>query len=158
MSGTVVENITLGEFEPDMQKVLAICGKVGILDFIESLPNGFETRLAENGRNLSGGQRQRLAIARALYVDASIYLFDEPTAALDESSGQQFLKALQELRDLGKIIVLVSHDKTLLSFADRVYAVSNNTMTSEFRVKQYIQGETFTALQLTDSESENRQA
>lgn len=156
MSGTVLENITLGEFEPDMQKILAICAKVGVLDFIQSLPDGFETRLAENGRNLSGGQRQRLAIARALYVDAPIYLFDEPTAALDEFSGQQFLKVVQELRDLGKIIVLVSHDKSLLSFADRVYTVNNGTMTSEFRANQNIQGEMFTALQLSDTESEHR--
>src|SRR5258708_35826067 len=78
MSGTIIENITLGEFEPDMRKILALCTKVGILDFIQSLPEGFETRLAENGRNLSGGQRQRLAIARALYVDArSIYLMNQ---------------------------------------------------------------------------------
>ena len=83
-----------------MRKILAICSKIGILDFIQSLPEGFETRLAENGRNLSGGQRQRLAIARALYVEAPIYLFDEPMAALDEYSGRQFLEALQELRGL----------------------------------------------------------
>ena len=132
MSGTVVENITLSEFKPDMGRIFAICTKLGILDFIESLPEGFETRLAENGRNLSGGQRQRLAIARALYVDAWIYLFDEPMAALDEASGQRFLNLLQELRGLGKIVVLVSHDSRLISFADRVYTVSdwqdNNTV------------------------------
>jgi ATP-binding cassette subfamily B protein len=124
MSGTVIENITLGEFEPDMRKIFAICTKLGILDFIQSLPEGFETRLAENGRNLSGGQRQRLAIARALYVDAPIYLFDEPMAALDEASEQQFLEVLQELKSLGKIVVLVSHDSRLITFADRVYTVS----------------------------------
>ena len=82
MSGTIVENIALGEFEPDMQRIINICAKAGVIDFIQSLPEGFETRLAENGRDLSGGQRQRLAIARALYMDAPIYLFDEPTAAL----------------------------------------------------------------------------
>jgi ATP-binding cassette, subfamily C, bacteriocin exporter len=132
MSGTVIENITLGEFEPDMRNVLAICTKLGMLDFIQSLPEGFETRLAENGRNLSGGQRQRLAIARALYADAPVYLFDEPMAALDEFSGQRFLNVLQELRGLGKIVVLVSHDRRLISFADRVYTVADGTITSEF--------------------------
>jgi ATP-binding cassette, subfamily C, bacteriocin exporter len=148
MSETIIENIALGEFEPDMRKILAICTKIGILDFIQSLPEGFETRLAENGRNLSGGQRQRLAIARALYVDAPIYLFDEPMAALDEYSGRQFLEVLQELRGLGKIVVLVSHDSRLISFADRVYTVSNGTITPESAVIRYIQGENIKALQL----------
>jgi ATP-binding cassette, subfamily C, bacteriocin exporter len=158
MSGTVIENITLGEFEPDMRKILAICTKVGILDFIQSLPEGFETRLAENGRNLSGGQRQRLAIARALYVDAPIYLFDEPTAALDELSGRRFLEVLQDLRDLGRIVVLVSHDSRLISFADRVYTVNNGTITAEVIVTRYIKGEMFKALQLADRESDQRNA
>jgi ATP-binding cassette, subfamily C, bacteriocin exporter len=135
MSGTVIENITLGEFEPDMRNVLAICTKLGMLDFIQSLPEGFETRLAENGRNLSGGQRQRLAIARALYADGPVYLFDEPMAALDEFSGQRFLNVLQELRGLGKIVVLVSHDRRLISFADRVYTVADGTITSEFDIE-----------------------
>jgi ATP-binding cassette, subfamily C, bacteriocin exporter len=141
MSGTVIENITLGEFEPDMRKILAICTKLGILDFIQSLPEGFETRLAENGRNLSGGQRQRLAVARALYVDGPIYLFDEPMAGLDKFSEQRFLNVLQELRGLGKIVVLVSHDSRLISFADRVYTVSNGTITWESAGTRYIQGD-----------------
>jgi putative ABC transport system ATP-binding protein len=77
-------------------------------------------------------------------------LFDEPTAALDESSGQRFLEVLQELRDLGKIVVLVSHDSRLISFADRVYTVSDGTITPEFVGTRYIQGEKFKALQLPD--------
>jgi ATP-binding cassette subfamily B protein len=148
MSGTIIENITLGEFEPDMRKILAICSRVGILDFVQSLPEGFETRLAENGRNLSGGQRQRLAIARALYVDAPIYLFDEPTAGLDESSEGRLLSILKELRDLGKIVVLVSHDSRLIGFADRVYTVSNGTLTSKSVVARYIQGKKLKTLEL----------
>jgi ATP-binding cassette subfamily B protein len=131
MSGTIVENIALGEFEPDMQRIINICAKAGVIDFIQSLPEGFETRLAENGRDLSGGQRQRLAIARALYMDAPIYLFDEPTAALDEISEKRFLNILEELRDLGKIVILVSHDSRLISFADRIYKVSNHTIEPE---------------------------
>jgi len=59
-------------------------------------------------------------------------LFDEPMAALDEFSGQRFLNVLQELRGLGKIVVLVSHDRRLISFADRVYTVADGTITSEF--------------------------
>ena len=148
MSGTVIENITLGEFEPDMEKILGICYKLSLLDFIQSLPEGFETRLTENGRNLSGGQRQRLAIARALYVDAPIYLFDEPTAALDEISENRFLQILQELRDLGKIVILVSHDNRLISFADRVYTVSNGTIEPEPIGSRFLKLGSSKALQL----------
>ena len=125
MSGTVLENITFGESEPDVQKVFTLCQRLGLLEFIRSLPAGFDTRLAENGRNLSGGQRQRLAIARALYVEAPVYLFDEPTSALDEASERLVLKVLQELRDLGKIVVLVAHDTRFIPFADRVYIIKN---------------------------------
>jgi ATP-binding cassette, subfamily C, bacteriocin exporter len=90
------------------------------------LSAGLDTGLAENGRNLSGGQRQRLAIARALYVDAPV--FDEPTAALDETSERMVLKALQELRDLGKMVILVAHDSRFIPFADRVYTVKNGSI------------------------------
>lgn len=148
MSGTVIENITLGEFEPDMERILAICHKLSLLDFIQSLPEGFETRLTENGRNLSGGQRQRIAIARALYVEAPIYLFDEPTAAIDEISENRFLHVLQELRDRGKIVILVSHDSRLISFADRVYTVSNGAIEPGPMVNRCLKRESIKALQL----------
>ena len=128
MGATVLENITFGDFEPDVSRVFALCAKVGFLEFIHSLPAGLDTKLAENGRNLSGGQGQRLAIARALYVDAPVYLFDEPTSALDEASERLVLKALQELRGLGKIVVLVTHDSRFIPFADRVYTVKNGSI------------------------------
>jgi ABC-type bacteriocin/lantibiotic exporter with double-glycine peptidase domain len=147
MSGTVMENIALGECEPDMRKVVAICIKLGLLDFIQSLPEGFQTRLAEDGRNFSGGQRQRLAIARALYIDASIYLFDEPVAALDEVSEKRLLNVLQELRDLGKIVILVSHDSRLVSFADRVYTVSGSKMERESTEAKYLEDGSIKTLQ-----------
>jgi ATP-binding cassette, subfamily C, bacteriocin exporter len=130
----VLENITFGESEPDVQKVFALCAKLGFVEFIRSLSAGLETGLAENGRNLSGGQRQRLAIARALYVEAPVYLFDEPTAALDETSERLVLKALQELRDLGKMVILVAHDSRFIPFADRVYTVKNGSIELTSRV------------------------
>jgi ATP-binding cassette, subfamily C, bacteriocin exporter len=134
LSGSVLENITFGESEPDVQKVFALCAKLGFVEFIRSLSAGLETGLAENGRNLSGGQRQRLAIARALYVEAPVYLFDEPTAALDETSERLVLKALQELRDLGKMVILVAHDSRFIPFADRVYTVKNGSIELTSRV------------------------
>jgi ABC-type bacteriocin/lantibiotic exporter with double-glycine peptidase domain len=128
MGATVIENITMGDFEPDLQKAFTICDRLGLLEFIRSLPAGFDTRLAENGKTLSGGQRQRLAIARALYAEAPVYLFDEPTSALDEDAERRVLHALHELRDSGKIVLLVAHDSRFIPFADQVYTVKNGSL------------------------------
>jgi ATP-binding cassette, subfamily C, bacteriocin exporter len=66
-AGNVIENIAVGDYEPDMKRIISICSALGILEFIEKLPNNFSTYLGENGATLSGGQKQRIAIARALY-------------------------------------------------------------------------------------------
>ncbi len=62
-AGNVVDNIAIGDYQPDMKKIISICTSLGILDFIEKLPASFNTYLGENGATLSGGQKQRLAIA-----------------------------------------------------------------------------------------------
>ena len=123
LSGTVLENLTPGEATPDMARVLRVCRETGILGFIESLPNGYRTMLAENGRNLSGGQRQRLAIARALYTDAPILLLDEPSAALDQRSESELLALLLRLRGKGRTIVVSAHTERLLEVADQVLEI-----------------------------------
>jgi ATP-binding cassette subfamily B protein len=96
---------------------------VGVLSFIEQLPQGFFTHLNENGANLSGGQRQRLAIARALYRDAPILLLDEPTSALDAKSERQFFSLLAKLRSAGRTIVLAAHNSAALALADLVVTI-----------------------------------
>ena len=67
-AGTIIENIAVGDFEPDMQRILALSHLLGIQDFVEKLPATYGTILNENGADLSGGQRQRLAIERAIYL------------------------------------------------------------------------------------------
>lgn len=119
-AGDVLENIAVGEYDPDITRIIDICRSIGILDFIENLPNGFKTQLGENGASLSGGQRQRIAIARALYKDPEILIMDEATSALDSLSEQSVQKAVLALRDAGKTVILIAHRLSTVLKADKI--------------------------------------
>ena len=125
LSGTVLENLAPDDYQPDMERLLQVCREVGVLEFIESLPQGFFTHLNENGTNLSGGQRQRLALGRAFYHDAPVLLLDEPSSALDAKSEEMLLALLQRLRDAGRTIVVAAHTPRLLAVADLVVTLAN---------------------------------
>lgn len=130
LSGTILENLAPGDNQPDMERILRLCREVGVLEFIEHLPQGFFTYLTENGANLSGGQRQRLALARALYLDAQILLLDEPSSALDARSEAQLLTLLQRLRDTGRTIVIAAHTPAVLAIADAMATLGNGKLVS----------------------------
>lgn len=127
-SGNVLENIALGDFEPDMERVVKICKNLGILSFIESLPANFGTYIGENGATLSGGQKQRIAIARALYRQPEILLMDEATSALDSESEQYVKNTLQKLRKEGKTIVLIAHRLSSVINADKIVVLENGKL------------------------------
>jgi len=130
LSGTVLENLAAGDYQPDMARLLRLCREVGVLDFIERLPQGFFTHLSENGANLSGGQRQRLALVRALYHDSPILLLDEPTSALDVKAEEQLMRLLSKLRDKGRTIVIAAHTSALLSIADVEVTMAGGSIVS----------------------------
>ncbi|RYE25673.1 MAG: peptidase domain-containing ABC transporter [Sphingobacteriales bacterium] len=130
-AGSVIENIAVGEFEPDMKRVFYICRSLGILDFIEALPNGFHSELGENGTNLSGGQRQRLAIARALYKQPEILILDEATSSLDSLSEQSIQDALKELKDNGKTIIIIAHRLSTVMSADKIVVMHKGQIIEE---------------------------
>lgn len=119
-SGNVIDNIALGEDFPNVQRILEITERLGILPFIEKLPNGFQTYLGENGAMLSGGQKQRIAIARALYKDPEILILDEATSALDTESEQIIQKTLQDFKDAGKTMVVIAHRLSTIAHADNI--------------------------------------
>jgi len=130
-AGNVIENIAVGEFAPDMDYILKICKDIGILDFIENLPNGFNTYLGENGATLSGGQRQRIAIARALYKKPEVLVLDEATASLDSSSENFIKKTIERMRNQNKTIVLISHRLSTVVNADKIVVLEQGKIIEE---------------------------
>lgn len=138
-AGSVLENIAVGEFEPDMQRVLQISAQLGILEFIEKLPEGFNTMLGEHGVNLSGGQRQRLAIARAMYRNPEILILDEATSSLDSVSDQYVQDVMQRLRDVGKTIIVIAHRLSTVVNADKIVVLQEGSMAEEGTHVQLLQ-------------------
>jgi len=127
-AGNVVENIALGEFNPDMERIVSICTQLGMIDFIEKLPAGFNTYIGENGASLSGGQKQRLAIARALYKNPEILILDEATSALDSESEQFVQTTIDNLRNEGKTIIIIAHRLSTVVNADEIVVLENGNL------------------------------
>ncbi|MDO5607496.1 MAG: peptidase domain-containing ABC transporter [Capnocytophaga sp.] len=124
-SGNVIDNIALGEDIPDMQRIVDITDKLGILPFIEKLPDGFRTHLGENGSQLSGGQKQRIAIARALYKNPEILILDEATSSLDTQAEQLIQKTLKEFKNQGKTLIVIAHRLSTIAAADTILVMKN---------------------------------
>ena len=119
LTGSVRENISLGEPAIDDAAVLRAARISGTHDFIGTTANGYDLRLADRGEGLSGGQRQSIAIARALAHERPILLFDEPTSAMDIQSENALITRLEpELR--GKTVILVTHRQSMLRLVDRL--------------------------------------
>lgn len=130
-AGNVLENIALGDYHPDMQRIIQICNKLGMMGFIESLPNGFGTYLGENGASLSGGQKQLIAIARALYRNPDILIMDEATASLDPDSEQFVQESIRMLASEGKTIIFITHRLAAVQQFDRLYVLDKGKLIEE---------------------------
>jgi len=124
-------NITIGDYQPDLLRVVDICTKLGILEFIEQLPDGFQTYLGENGTSLSGGQKQRIAIARALYRDPEVLILDEATSSLDSASEQYVQQTINFLRQQKKTIIIIAHRLSTIRNADKIIVLDRGKMIEE---------------------------
>lgn len=116
---TIAANIAYGQSSIDIERVREVAGRSYALAFIEALPEGFDTRVGENGLLLSGGQRQRIAIARALYKNAPILILDEATSALDNESEGYIQKALIEAQK-GRTTLIIAHRLSTIRKADKI--------------------------------------
>jgi ABC-type multidrug transport system fused ATPase/permease subunit len=122
---TVAEHIRYGKPDATDAEVRRAAELAQALDFIEALPQGFGTRVGNNGDRLSGGQRQRLDLARALVRGAPILILDEPTANLDEESTRLFLAALRKVRrETATTIVVIAHNLEAIEDADQIVVLN----------------------------------
>ncbi len=138
-SGNFIDNIALGDYAPDMPKILQICEELGITEFVQKLPQGFGTYIGENGTSLSGGQRQRIAIARALYRDPEILMLDEATSALDSISEQFVQRAIQRLRNQQKTVIIIAHRLSTIKNADKILVLENGKLIEEGSHEEILQ-------------------
>ena len=130
-SGTIIENIALGQHFPNMQRILELSNKLSITSFVEKLPNGFETQVGENGAMLSGGQKQRIAIARALYKNPEILLMDEATSALDTNSETIVKQVINDFKDQGKTVIVIAHRLSTIANAETILVMENGTIVEQ---------------------------
>jgi ATP-binding cassette, subfamily C, bacteriocin exporter len=130
-AGSVAENIAVGDFSPDRERIMEVCTRLGMIKFIEEMPHGFNTYIGENGTTLSGGQRQRIAIARALYRDPEILIFDEATSSLDPASEEFVKMAVGYLKVEGKTVIVIAHRLSTISIADRIIVLEKGVVVQE---------------------------
>ncbi len=118
-SGTIAENIAIGQTDADMDRILEVAKLSCVHDFVSDMPLGYETKVGERGVGLSGGQRQRIAIARALYCDPKILIFDEATNALDTDSEQAIQANLDMFLD-DRTALIIAHRLSTVRDADAI--------------------------------------
>ena len=125
ISGTLRQNIAFFR-EVDEESLTEVIRRACLEEFVESLPEGLDTAIGENGFGVSEGQAQRIGIARALLHDAPLLLLDECTSALDPQTEEQLLGNLRGLRD--KAVLLISHKDTTVAGSDRVCRLIDGTL------------------------------
>jgi len=128
-AASVADNVRFGRPGASMDEVREACAAAHALEFIERLPQGFDTDLGERGVKLSGGQRQRISIARALLADRPILLLDEATSSLDAESERQVAAALDRLES-GRTTLVIAHRLATVRHADRIIVMDRGRIHS----------------------------
>ena len=127
---TVMENIRLGRHGATDEEVRAAAKAANCEEFIQRLPEGYDTPIGENGARLSGGERQRISIARALLKDAPIILLDEATASLDVENETKVQEALSRLL-AGKTVLVIAHRMRTVEAADKIVVLAEGRVAEE---------------------------
>jgi ABC-type multidrug transport system fused ATPase/permease subunit len=118
-SSTIKENIAYGDTDADMDKIIEVAKAAQLHEFIEGLPEGYDTWVGERGDTLSGGEKQRLSIARTLLVNPSVLILDDSTASVDSETERLIRRALNTLIQ-GRTTFIITHRLTLIKNADMI--------------------------------------
>jgi len=129
-AGTIRENIAFARPEASFEQIRAVARAANAADFIEALPEGYDTQVGEMGVKLSGGQQQRMAIARALLRDPAILILDEATSSLDRESERIVHQALSTLLR-GRTALIVAHRLSTIQNADRIIVIDDGRVVEE---------------------------
>ena len=127
---TVMENIRLGKYGASDEEVIEAAKKANCDEFVQKLPQGYQTKIGENGAKLSGGERQRISIARALLKNAPILLLDEATASLDVENETKVQGALSHLLK-NKTVLVIAHRMRTVQAADKIIVLENGKVVEE---------------------------
>ncbi len=136
-SGTVAENLSYGRTNVNLTQIRAAARLAFAEEFIQKLPQGYETEVGERGVRLSGGEKQRLALARAFLKNAPILILDEPTSALDAESEELIKQALVRLME-GRTSLIIAHRLSTIKHADHIVVIDNGKILEEGRHEELL--------------------
>ncbi len=129
---TIGENISVGKPDATPEEIRRAAGQAGIHEFIETLPQGYDTPMGQMSARLSGGERQRIGIARTMLTDPDVLVMDEPTSSLDVLHEKELLQTLSQVC-AGKMLILVSHRPSTLTGCTRIVRLENGRLTAPGR-------------------------
>ena len=127
---SIAANIAFGRPDASMEEIVAAARGAGIHDFIETLPDGYETKMGQMGSRLSGGEKQRVGIARCLLMKPDVIVMDEPTSSLDVFREKELIHTLRE-QCAGKILLMISHRRSTLTDCSRIIKISEGKAEEE---------------------------
>ena len=136
-NGTIKENIAYGKQDATMEEIVEAARNADLLDFIESLPDGFDTEVGERGTRLSGGQKQRIAISRVFLKNPPILILDEATSALDNESERYIQESLDKLA-VGRTTITIAHRLSTILGADEIIVLDGDGIKEKGTHKELI--------------------
>ena len=138
--GSIWQNIAYGKPEASREEIVRAAKLANAVEFIDKLPEGYDTQVGERGVTLSGGQRQRIAIARAIIRNSPILILDEPTTGLDAASEDQVIEALDRLME-GRTVLIISHHLALIRRANVIFVLKDGQIIERGTHDELLKGE-----------------